>query len=272
MERLAHSAAQSSALESGLSDSIVSACAVLARSAQIYATQTHPVLVDKVNKIDLQQSALLSPVDACVQMVDDLSDQVLPLWRFVQQLSLLYANVIGSGGSLQSNFSNAPVFPTTYTDNRRLDHTAAPSLGYALAQLHGAYVLAQNEQGLVIVDMHAAHERIVYEQLKAGYAQHGVATQQLLVPWLCKSCDISVDTVAQYGALFLQLGLSFVVREQQVYLEAIPAMLAKKDLSLLVQSVVGELLQYQATDHIQVALHKIFATMACHSAIRANRV
>lgn len=146
------------------------------------------------------------------------------------------------------------------------------SLGFALGQLHGVYILAQNKQGLVVVDMHAAHERIVYERLKSDYAAQGVVAQKLLVPYRCKPTDVTSDMVDQYGVLLLQMGLELHVVDDQVHLHSLPALLSKENLDGLLQSVIGELIHYQSSDHIQLSLHKIFATMACHSAIRANRV
>lgn len=145
------------------------------------------------------------------------------------------------------------------------------TLGYALGQLHGIYVLAQSQKGLVVVDMHAAHERIVYEQLKCDYADQGVATQKLLVPYVCQKDVVNPDVVEEFGLLLLQMGLELSVKEGQVVLESIPALLSKKDLNGLLQDVTSELLAYQDSDHVQTSLNKIFATMACHSAIRANR-
>ena len=147
------------------------------------------------------------------------------------------------------------------------------SLGFALGQLHGLYVLAQNKDGLVIIDMHAAHERILYEQLKSSYAAQGVATQALLVPYRCQLTVEAQDIVNQYGVLLLQMGLELTVTESgEVMLHAIPAVLAKQNLDGLVQDVIQELAEYQTSDHMQSALHEIFASMACHGAIRANRV
>lgn len=145
------------------------------------------------------------------------------------------------------------------------------SLGYALGQLHGVYVLSQSPQGLVVVDMHAAHERVLYERLKAAYVDQGVAVQKLLVPYRCTPEECPVDVVSEFGVVLQQMGMELVVREQAVFLESIPAMLSKQSLGRLVQDVVAELVRHQQSDHIQSALHHIFATMACHGAIRANR-
>ena len=144
-------------------------------------------------------------------------------------------------------------------------------LGYALGQLHGVYVLAQTQTGLVVVDMHAAHERILYEQLKTAYADQGVVVQKLLVSYQCTAQECPVDVVAEYGVVLSQMGMELVVREQVVYLESIPALLSKKSLGRMVQDVVAELIRHQHSDHIQTTLHHVFATMACHGAIRANR-
>ena len=147
------------------------------------------------------------------------------------------------------------------------------SLGFALGQLHGLYILAQNKAGLIIVDMHAAHERIRYEQLKADYAKQGVVTQSLLVPYRCQGVEYYVDLIAHNGVLLQQMGLELTVDDQgDVYLHAIPALLAKQHLDVLVQDVLKELHDYQTSDQMTMALHHIFASMACHGAIRANRV
>ena len=146
------------------------------------------------------------------------------------------------------------------------------TLGYALGQLHGIYVLAQSQKGLIVIDMHAAHERIVYEQLKSDYAQQGVVSQKLLVPFQCQKDSVDIDFVDEFGVLLSQMGLDFKVKGGEIFLESIPAMLSKKDLNGLIEDIVTELLEYHETDRIQESLHKIFATMACHSAIRANRV
>ena len=163
---------------------------------------------------------------------------------------------------------------TEFTDSSSLlvAQDEGLTLGYALGQLHGIYVLAQSQKGLIVVDMHAAHERIVYEQLKSDYARQGVVSQKLLVPFVCQGESIDADFVDEFGLLLSQMGLDFKVEGAEVFLESIPAMLSKKDLNGLIEEIVTELLEYHETDRIQESLHKIFATMACHSAIRANRV
>ena len=207
--------------------------------------------------------------------LSSLSDQavgaVLPS-AFEQSLDIGRMDSVARGpGAHQSSILDLAQKDLVVDQAALLDEKGL-CLGFALGQLHGAYVLAQSEAGLVIVDMHAAHERIVYERMKAEYAHQGVTCQKLLVPYSCRESDISVDIVEEYGVLLLQMGLELVVQDGAVFLHAIPAVLSKKDMGGLVQSVVADLLRYQASDQIQAALNHIFATMACHAAIRANRV
>ncbi|MAV28185.1 MAG: DNA mismatch repair protein MutL [Legionellales bacterium] len=198
------------------------------------------------------------------------NESLLPTSQSLSQTNPVYPN--RSDVMHQENVENkhslqleSPQFSGNQQEETRL------SLGYALGQLHGVYVLSQSPQGLVVVDMHAAHERILYERLKAAYADQGVAVQKLLVPYRCTVEECPVDVVAEYGVVLQQMGMELVVREQVVFLESIPAILSKQSLGRLVQDVVAELVRHQQSDHIQSALHHIFATMACHGAIRANR-
>ena len=185
--------------------------------------------------------------------------------RIASDVKKVLQSAIANAENNHSSQLESPQFSGNQQEETRL------SLGYALGQLHGVYVLSQSPQGLVVVDMHAAHERILYERLKAAYADQGVAVQKLLVPYRCTVEECPVDVVAEYGVVLQQMGMELVVREQVVFLESIPAMLSKQSLGRLVQDVVAELVRHQQSDHIQSALHHIFATMACHGAIRANR-
>ena len=154
-------------------------------------------------------------------------------------------------------------------------------LGRALAQLHGVYILAENAQGLVIVDMHAAHERIVYERLKqqlvapggAGAAQAGGLTRQnLLIPvtFAATAEEIAVCEAQQDALSTLGLEIApFSARTLAV--RALPATLAQGDAVALARSVLHELGQHEASSVIERAQHELLATMACHGAVRANR-
>lgn len=145
-------------------------------------------------------------------------------------------------------------------------------LGYALAQVHGVYILAENAHGLVIVDMHAAHERIVYEQLKRQMDAASLHSQPLLIPAVFAATAQEI-AVAEQGVAALQaLGLEVApLDSRNLAVRAIPAPLAKADPVELARQVLAELAQHEAATVLGRARNEILATMACHGAVRANR-
>lgn len=145
-------------------------------------------------------------------------------------------------------------------------------LGRAVAQIHGIYILAENAHGLVVVDMHAAHERIVYEQLKQQFQAQHIQSQSLLIPATFAATAHEIATVEAAGDALQQIGLDISPIQQQVLaIRAVPAALAAADPVELVRSVLAELAQHDASTVIARAHHELLATMACHGAIRANR-
>lgn len=145
-------------------------------------------------------------------------------------------------------------------------------LGRAVAQLAGVYILAENRQGLVVVDMHAAHERIVYERLKASLAGAAIESQPLLIPATFAATPQEVATAEQRADTLQRLGLDVSPLSPTVLaVRARPAALAGGDVVELARSVLAELAQYDASNVIERAQHQILATMACHGAVRANR-
>ncbi|MDS4029761.1 MAG: DNA mismatch repair endonuclease MutL [Candidatus Contendobacter sp.] len=147
-----------------------------------------------------------------------------------------------------------------------------PPLGYALAQLHGRYVLAENPAGLVVVDMHAAHERILYQRLKATLAQGGVKTQALLVPVTVAVGPRERQWIEAYGALFAQAGLDLTaLGPETVAVRQIPALLAGLDIAGLVRDLLADLAAQEASDRSERAILDVLASLACHGAVRANR-
>ncbi len=166
---------------------------------------------------------------------------------------------------------------STRTDDDAAHHTWP--LGKALAQLQGIYILAENAQGLVIVDMHAAHERIVYERLKAqiqlkqnqeGTAQ--IASQPLLIPATFAATPTEVATAEASTTVLQTLGLDITAfSPKTLAVRAVPTTLAHGDPVELARSVLAELAQHDASTVIQRAQHEILSTMACHGAVRANR-
>jgi len=145
-------------------------------------------------------------------------------------------------------------------------------LGRALAQLGGAYVLAENRHGLVIVDMHAAHERIVYERLKASLGAARIESQPLLIPATFAATPTEIATAEAQADALARLGLDIAALSPGVLaIRARPAALAAGDVVELARSVLAELGRYDASGAIERAQHEILATMACHGAVRANR-
>ncbi len=145
-------------------------------------------------------------------------------------------------------------------------------LGKALAQLHGIYILAENSQGLVLVDMHAAHERIVYEQLKQQMDVQAMASQPLLIPATFHATAQEVATAEACAEALLELGLEVsVLSAKTLAVRAVPSSLAHGDAVALARSVLAELSQHDASTVVQRARNELLATMACHGAVRANR-
>ncbi|MFZ2828373.1 MAG: hypothetical protein WA007_22135, partial [Hydrogenophaga sp.] len=145
-------------------------------------------------------------------------------------------------------------------------------LGRAIAQLQGVYILAENAQGLVVVDMHAAHERIVYERLKLQMDHEQLASQPLLIPATFAATPEEVATAEDSGVVLAMLGLEIVpFSPKTLAVRAVPTTLAQGDPVELARSVLAELGQHDASTVVQRARNELLATMACHGAVRANR-
>lgn len=147
-----------------------------------------------------------------------------------------------------------------------------PPLGYALAQLHGIYILAQNRDGLVLVDMHAAHERIVYERLKADQACAGIASQPLLVPISMAVSRREADIAESEQAVFADMGIEVErLGPETLLVRALPTLLAQAGADALVRDVLSDLITHGNSRRIEERRNELMATMACHGAVRANR-
>jgi DNA mismatch repair protein MutL len=148
----------------------------------------------------------------------------------------------------------------------------APPLGYALGQLHGVYIVAQNEAGLVLVDMHAAHERIVMEKLKANLDAGAVQRQSLLVPAVFQSEALDIATAEENRDALERIGLELTVSgPNELAVRAAPAALAGGDIVGLARGVLGEIREYGASQVLSARQNELLATMACHAAVRAHR-
>ena len=145
-------------------------------------------------------------------------------------------------------------------------------LGRALAQLQGIYILAENAQGLVVVDMHAAHERIVYERLKTQLDADRISSQPLLIPATFAATPQEVATVESSGEVLATLGLEITAfSARTLAVRAVPTSLAQGDAVELARSVLAELAQHDASTVVERARNELLGTMACHGAVRANR-
>jgi DNA mismatch repair protein MutL len=152
------------------------------------------------------------------------------------------------------------------------NETEAPPLGFALAQLHGIFILAENEFGLVLVDMHAAHERITYERLKAAQDGEGIRTQPLLVPRSLAVSEREADACEQHAETLLAMG--FDLRRagpQAISIRAIPALLADVDADAIVLDVLADLRENGDSRVVEQARNELLSTLACHTSVRANR-
>jgi DNA mismatch repair protein MutL len=147
-----------------------------------------------------------------------------------------------------------------------------PPLGFAIAQLHGIYILAQNEHGLVVVDMHAAHERITYEQLKQSMHEDAIRSQPLLVPQSIHISRKEADYAEQHQATFQALGFGLGrLGMEKLVIRAVPSLLRDSDTEALVRDVLADLITHGESQRIQQAMNEILSTMACHGSVRANR-
>lgn len=147
-----------------------------------------------------------------------------------------------------------------------------PPLGYALAQLKGIYILSENAVGLVLVDMHAAHERIMYERLKVAMASEGLSGQPLLVPESLALSQREADCAEEHAQWFQRLGFELQrLGPESLAIRQIPALLKQAEANRLVQDVLADLMEYGTSDRIQAHLNELLGTMACHGAVRANR-
>jgi len=152
------------------------------------------------------------------------------------------------------------------------DDTEVPPLGYAIAQLHGIYILAQNKEGLITVDMHAAHERITYERMKIACQNEELKMQPLLVPLSIAVSQSEADcTETEQGAL-LSIGIELErAAAESIVVRQVPSILRNANIEQLVRDVLSDVLEYGSSDRIQAHQDELLSTMACHGSVRANR-
>ena len=151
------------------------------------------------------------------------------------------------------------------------DTGQVPPLGFAVAQLHGIYILAENAEGLVVVDMHAAHERITYEHLKKSMAEDTVKSQPLLVPVSLAVSQKEGDCAEEFADVFQKLGFELNrLAPEKLAIRAVPSLLKDSNVEQLVRDVLSDLLEHGSSQRIEEEINEILSTMACHGSVRAN--
>lgn len=177
-----------------------------------------------------------------------------------------------SGGVREALSGYQTLTSVPMTEARLPESDTSPPMGFAIAQLSGIYILAENSAGLVVVDMHAAHERIVYEKLKNSFTAKEVVRQPLLVPTSVSVSEAEANLAEESSELFQELGLS-VDRQgpTSIVIREVPALLKQGDAEALLRDVLSDLQESGTSNRVEDTCHDILATMACHHSIRANR-
>ena len=179
-------------------------------------------------------------------------------------LSLAVAEQMNAYGALAAGVDALP----------QTQHEAdeMPPLGFALAQLHGIYILAENAHGLVLVDMHAAHERITYERLKQSQQSNGIRSQPLLVPAAIVVSEKEAELAQISPELFTGLGFEVDrIGPETLRVRQVPVLLADSDAEALIRDVLSDLISQGSSTRIREAMNGVLSTMACHGSVRANR-
>ncbi|NIC06886.1 DNA mismatch repair endonuclease MutL [Billgrantia bachuensis] len=165
-----------------------------------------------------------------------------------------------------SAMAESPVLPAAE------EGSGIPPLGFAIAQLHGIYILSQTAQGMIIVDMHAAHERIVYERMKDQVHGGALEAQPLLVPVSMAASHAEVATAEAERGAFSRLGVELdVAGPETLLVRQVPALLADADVEPLIRDMLSDLERYGRSDRLKARIDELLATMACHGSVRANR-
>ena len=189
-------------------------------------------------------------------------------WQASDQMAFYQSLNQGGGVSGAESATSSPAPAVTPPQ----DAEEEPPLGYAIAQLHGIYILAQSRSGMIVVDMHAAHERITYERMKRALAEQDLKSQPLLVPVSLAVSQKEAALVESHGPELQQLGLQIErLGPETLAVRQIPALLRGADTEQLVRDVLADLIQHGQSDRVEAMTHELLGTMACHGSVRANR-
>lgn len=206
---------------------------------------------------------------ASQQAMQQTTQQTMPFQALYQQPTFNNSNQ-----QVQDTFSAYQAFSSVSINAEVPSNEDAilPPLGYALAQLHGIYLLAQNAQGLIVVDIHAAHERITYERMKAARDAQGIKSQPLLVPESYAFSEKEVSAAEQFNDVFVKLGFAIeIAGAESIVIREIPVLLQGANVEQLLRDVLADLIIHGQSLRIESAIDDVLGTMACHGSVRANR-
>jgi DNA mismatch repair protein MutL len=234
---------------------------------------------DMASRANLDQVAESQPLESQFQQVsmgleiprgtDSLSEPTASPNAFDE--ALRQPSSFTSAGADRRGFS-AGLNPGSLASGASVPEVDVPPLGFAIAHLHGTYIVAQNAEGMVLVDAHAAHERITYERLKVARVNSSIASQPLLVPMPITLTTAEMGAYEEFSDLFSQLGLVVdAASDDSVLIREIPVILARDNAVNLVRDVLGDLAEVGHSDRLSARMDEILATMACHGSVRANR-
>lgn len=216
--------------------------------------------------------ALATPVGVSVPVVDSAPQTHAYQPSFAPYQPQIPLRVSEGLGFYQNLFGDQTAPSAAMPAETPVDQPQEYPLGFAIAQLHGVYVLAQNQQGLVVVDMHAAHERIMYEKLKNALDSQSIATQPLLIPVSFHADRLEVATAEEEGAVLRDLGFEIaVLSPTTLAVRAVPLMLKDSDAVALARAVLADIREFGGSRALTERRNEMLATMACHAAVRANR-
>jgi len=215
------------------------------------ATCTHSLHSHEVPKIISQQ----------VYAMDAVVAEKIPAKAILKEQLQLYGRL------------HETVAATTHVSSPELKQSISePPLGFALGQLHGIYILSQTSKGLVLVDMHAAHERILYEEMKRVLQQSSLAKQQLLVPLTFTLSEHEADCMEQAEDVFQQFGFSFSrLTHTTVAVREVAQLLTHAPLEQLIRDIIADILTHGQSSRAQEQMHRLLGTLACHASVRAHR-
>ncbi len=234
----------------------------------------HHALADVRPDTAVAVETTMAPTQAEATVSNLSQQQSMPLAKATSQSVSTYVSGVDKPSSARVEEALGFYAASTNTPAPEIstEQEEVPPLGYAIAQLKGIYILAENAEGLIIVDMHAAHERIVYERMKVSVHKDAVQSQPLLVPQTLAVSEKEVACAEEHQALFQRLGFAFEsAGPESLLIRHIPVSLRHANIDQLVRDVLSDLIQYGTTRRIEEHINELLSTMACHGSVRANR-